>query len=321
MLAGVAPELARPADRMRALGDGRWELKVVIESACQCGIEQLRALLSHVDPHLTLGQLVERLVQDGLQRYDPGRPPRGRRGGRREASAGQAPAPRAQQGPAGGAASPAKRDAQEQPGESTPPEGTSAGGSTPAPAALSAEEPARGNGGAGTSALSAPPSGRETCAGSIPGACQASDGGARLRCFGAEVGGRSWVPRHRTGATTDAAGRPEHADRAGSGGSWSQRSFASEADRGGEADRSGATRRPFAAAGGGSRPVRRQRAAAPPGASIPLHSGTSAARGVAPRRWLLQLRRSAHWAALRVALPAAARPHRSLRARRQRRAG
>ena len=83
LLAGVAPELARPADRMRALGEGRWELKVVIDAACQCGIEQLRALLSHVDPHLTLGQLVERLVQDGLQRYDPGRPPRGRGGGRR----------------------------------------------------------------------------------------------------------------------------------------------------------------------------------------------------------------------------------------------
>ena len=83
---------------MRALGDGRWELKVVIDSACQSGIEQLRALLSHVDPHLTLGQMVERLVQDGLQRYDPGRPPRGGRGGgRREASAGQAPEPKTQQ--------------------------------------------------------------------------------------------------------------------------------------------------------------------------------------------------------------------------------
>ena len=171
LLAGVAPELARPADRMRALGDGRWELKVAIDSACQRGIEQLRALLSHVDPHLTLGQLVERLVQDGLQRYDPGRPPRGRRGGRREASAGQAPEPKEQQEPAGGAASPAKRGAQEQPGVPPTPEGTSAGGSTTTPAALSVAEPARGIGGAGTSAvaaLPAPPSGRETCDGSTP---------------------------------------------------------------------------------------------------------------------------------------------------------
>ena len=182
LLAGVAPELARPADRMRALGEGRWELKAVIDAACQRGIEQLRALLSHVDPHLTVGQLVERLVQDGLQRYDPGRPRRGRGGGRREASAGRAPEPQAPEGPAGGAAEPkalegpagvatslAKRDSQEQPGVAPTPEGTSAGGSTPAPAARSAEQLAHGFGGAGTSAvaaLPAPPSGRETCRGS-----------------------------------------------------------------------------------------------------------------------------------------------------------
>ena len=195
LLAGVAPEVAPPAERMRALGEDRWELKVVIDAACQRGIEQLRALLSHVDPHLTVGQLVERLVQDGLQRYDPGRPPRGRGGGRREASAGQAPephAPRAPEpkapepnapaGPASGATSPAKRGAKEQPAVPPAPEGTSAGGSTPAPAPLSAEqparsfgsdtldggcgeapaarsaeEPARGIGGAGTSAVAARP--------------------------------------------------------------------------------------------------------------------------------------------------------------------
>ena len=151
LLAGVAPELARPAERMRALGEDRWELKVVIDSACQHGIEQLRALLSHVDPHLTVGQLVGRLVQDGLQRYDPGRPRRGRGGGRRGASAGQAPEPKAQEGPAGGATSLAKRSAQEQPGVPPAPEGPSAGDSTPAVAALPA-----------------PPSGRETCGGSTP---------------------------------------------------------------------------------------------------------------------------------------------------------
>ena len=189
LLAGVAPQLARPAERMRALGEDRWELKVVIDSACQRGIEQLRALLSHVDPHLTVGQLVARLVQDGLQRYDPGRPRRGRGGRRRKASAGQAPEPKAQEGSADGATSLAKRSAQEQPGVPPMPESTSAGGSTSAPAALSAEESARGMGGAGTSAgaalpaqesapgtggartsagaaLPAPPAGRRTCGGS-----------------------------------------------------------------------------------------------------------------------------------------------------------
>ena len=173
LLAGVAPELARPAERMRALGEDRWELKVVIDAACQRGIEQLRALLSHVDPHLTVGQLVERLVQDGLQRYDPGRPRRGRGGGRREASAGQAPEPKVPEpnapeprvpaGAAGRATSPAKRGAQELPGVPPTPQGTSAGGSTPAPVARPVAEPARRMGGAGTSAvatLPAPLSGR-----------------------------------------------------------------------------------------------------------------------------------------------------------------
>ena len=110
------------------------------------------------------------LHEQALQRYDPGRPPRGRRGGCREAGAGRAPEPKAQQGPAGGAASLAKRDAQEQPGVPSA-EGTSPGGSNPAPAALSAEEGTRGIGHAGNSevaALSAPPSVRETCRGSTP---------------------------------------------------------------------------------------------------------------------------------------------------------
>ncbi len=250
LLAGVAPELARPADRMRALGEGRWELKVVIDSACQCGIEQLRALLSHVHPHLTLGQMVERLVQDGLQRYDPGRPPRGRRGGRREASAGQAPEPQAQEGPAGGAASPAKRGAQEQPGVPPTPEGTIGGGSTPAPAALSAEVPARGIGHAGTSPVATLPaarSERETCRGSTPvnakpaaaapgtaasAAKSVADGGSHAPAAApradqslptaraaANRGRTAPSPAKRAGAQLDSRSRPQAAAAGPSGGS------------------------------------------------------------------------------------------------------
>ena len=79
MLAAVNPELAAPHDRLRALGDGRWELKAAIDGECQRGLEELRMLLSHVDPQLTLGKLVARLVQDGLDRYDPTRTRRRRR--------------------------------------------------------------------------------------------------------------------------------------------------------------------------------------------------------------------------------------------------
>jgi len=73
MLAEVDPELAQPSDRMRALAGGRWELKATIDTECRHGLEKLQMLLSHTDPHLTLGGLIARLVRDGLDRYDPAR--------------------------------------------------------------------------------------------------------------------------------------------------------------------------------------------------------------------------------------------------------
>ena len=76
MLADLDPDLAPPADRVRPLGDGRYELKAVIDADCQHGLEQLRGLLSHVDPRMTIGQLVGRIVQEALDRHDPSRPPR-----------------------------------------------------------------------------------------------------------------------------------------------------------------------------------------------------------------------------------------------------
>ena len=93
MLVDLDPELAPPADRVRPLGDGRYELKATIDAECQQGLEQLRGLLSHVDPRMTLGQLVGRVVQEALDRHDPSRPPRRARGGSRPADA-KANAPR-----------------------------------------------------------------------------------------------------------------------------------------------------------------------------------------------------------------------------------
>ena len=93
MLVDLDPELAPPADRVRPLGDGRYELKATIDAECQQGLEQLRGLLSHVDPRMTMGQLVGRLVQEALDRYDPSRAPRRARSGSRPADA-KADAPR-----------------------------------------------------------------------------------------------------------------------------------------------------------------------------------------------------------------------------------
>ena len=93
MLADLDPELAPPADRVRPLGDGRYELKATIDAECQQGLEQLRGLLSHLNPRMTMGQLVGRLVKEALDRHDPSRPPRRARSGRRPADA-KANAPR-----------------------------------------------------------------------------------------------------------------------------------------------------------------------------------------------------------------------------------
>ena len=92
MLADLDPELAPPADRVRPLGDGRYELKAVIDTDCQQGLEQLRGLLSHVDPRMTVGQLVGRIVQEALDRHDPSRPPRRARTGTRAAEGESKPA-------------------------------------------------------------------------------------------------------------------------------------------------------------------------------------------------------------------------------------
>ena len=92
MLADLDPELAVPADRVRPLGDGRYELKAVIDADCQQGLEQLRGLLSHVDPRMTLGQLVGRIVQEALDRHDPSRPSRRARTGNRPAAGDSKPA-------------------------------------------------------------------------------------------------------------------------------------------------------------------------------------------------------------------------------------
>ena len=98
LLAEVDPELAQPADRVRPLGNGRWEVKTVVDEECRQGLERLKGLLSHVDPHMTLGQLIGRLVTEGLDRHDPSRPPRRRRTGG-QSGGGHTSAPKAPANP------------------------------------------------------------------------------------------------------------------------------------------------------------------------------------------------------------------------------
>ena len=111
MLADLDPELAPPADRVRPLGDGRYELKAIIDAECQQGLEQLRGLLSHLNPRMTMGQLVGRLVKEALDRHDPSRPPRRARSGSRpaDAKAHAPPTPTPEQAQAHGRSAPAAK--------------------------------------------------------------------------------------------------------------------------------------------------------------------------------------------------------------------
>ena len=111
MLADLDPELAAATDRVRPLGNGRYELKALIDAECQRGLEQLASLLSHVDPRMTVGQLVGRLVREALNRHDPSRR-RPRTGSRpADAHAHATPTPAAEPEPDRRTASPPKQTA------------------------------------------------------------------------------------------------------------------------------------------------------------------------------------------------------------------
>ena len=71
LLASVDPNLASPREQLRARGDGTWTFTVVVDRECRQGLDHLKALLSHVDPAMSYGQLVNRLVQDELRRRNP----------------------------------------------------------------------------------------------------------------------------------------------------------------------------------------------------------------------------------------------------------
>ncbi len=140
LLAGVDPELTMPVDRIRPLGAGRWELMAVIGDERRRGMEQLKGLLSHVDPHMTLGQLLGRVVREAVERHDPARPPRGRRTDSRAPASGadQTSAPKDTSGPdataAHGNATPAGATGETSaPKDASEPDATAAhGNATPA---------------------------------------------------------------------------------------------------------------------------------------------------------------------------------------------
>ena len=289
MLAEVDPEAAAPAERLRALGDGRWELKAVIDAECQRGLQQLRELLSHVDPHLTVGQLVGRLVQEGLERYDPSRPPR------------------------------RKRRASDPAGEERS-SGTLATGDGRSLAATAESQDRAGKSTAPTVSRSAPkrsakqtPDGTSTAA--LPAGGDPGETSPKRR-LAPPPGSRTSAPKLRCAACRPRRKRDGDAvatePDCGGEGPRGSRQFDFGAERPTAQDPWGATSTanfggsiPGSAGGAGS-------AAGRIGGQI--DSGCGQARGLAARPGLLHLRRPAYRAALRLTLLPGAGPHRSGRA-------
>ena len=58
-------------DTLRAVAPDRYTLKVSIDQECEQGLRLLKDLMSHLDPRMSWGDLLARLVRDAVARHDP----------------------------------------------------------------------------------------------------------------------------------------------------------------------------------------------------------------------------------------------------------
>ena len=88
LLAAAAPEVLPPRDTLRAVAPDRYTLKVSIDQECEQGLRLLKDLMSHLDPRMSWGDLVARVVREAVARHDPRGGGGG--GGKRRKGAGSA---------------------------------------------------------------------------------------------------------------------------------------------------------------------------------------------------------------------------------------
>ena len=91
LLAAAAPEVLPPRDTLRAVAPDRYTLKVSIDQECEQGLRRLKDLMSHVDPRMSWGDLVARVVREAVTRHDPRGGGSGQRRRRSAGSAGASP--------------------------------------------------------------------------------------------------------------------------------------------------------------------------------------------------------------------------------------
>lgn len=58
-------------DKIRAVSEDHIEIKLTVAKDVEAKLEKLKGFLAHQNPHLSLGELVEKLCDLGLQEWDP----------------------------------------------------------------------------------------------------------------------------------------------------------------------------------------------------------------------------------------------------------
>ena len=205
LLAAAAPEVLPPRDTLRAVAPDRYTLKVSIDQECEQGLRLLKDLMSHVDPRMSWGDLVARVVREAVTRHDPRGGGRGqRRKGADSAGASPRRAPKETRA-AGAEVGPAQRV-----GESSPraPNRTGAAGAAAEPAQREDESSPRAPNRTPAAGVPGAPARRRGGATSAPqGDAVATerqnpiaDNAAGQRCSTTPVGARGtvgWRPRWR----------------------------------------------------------------------------------------------------------------------------
>ena len=71
LLSEVDPQLSLPQEKVRPLGQGKVEIRLVVNESCQERLDQLKNLLSHQNPNMGYGDLLSFLSQEAIKKHDP----------------------------------------------------------------------------------------------------------------------------------------------------------------------------------------------------------------------------------------------------------
>ena len=70
LLSQISPYLSNKREKIKFIDQGRVEMKIILEEKDYKNLEKLKSLLSHKNPKLKYGKLLQLLIEAGLDRYD-----------------------------------------------------------------------------------------------------------------------------------------------------------------------------------------------------------------------------------------------------------